>query len=706
MFLATTRLCTPRAAVATHTSRATLANGRQCISLRAARATPARFTSTDAAARALLTSSLRPRLVVVDREREVSAVLRMFNTWHGYLAEPVGAPRPKPPLHFSSQLFGAGKTTFGQNLLHLLCADLAKPPEQRAIEPLALREFGLPRAVLERYANAGHVGVDLQNIADTFPTFRSALWGSLLMAAGAALDHPLVQSRGVVTPTVVVDELVRLTSARDGKQRSHVYIFIDEIGAVDSVALQDAYPSLRASGHKHGAYSVLLAALKPLLNDARVLMFVAGKSERLTDLTLQGSTSPLELQFLPLSPLQPHHIDELVHRSSATDANTGQSRALERVFRDELGMSDTALLARRIAHYTAGVPRFVERVLRSLLALVGRAEFARSLANEASIDALLEGAVFTDVFDSVSTFVRLELLSPGDRAGFTDMLLRMLSDFTFVRSEAFKSGAFAGKRVIDVLNVLGFYVASAEAAPASASTPLRPVLPRYVLMWLRDHGGLEKLEAQGGDVLVLLALSAPRGALDQGRFFELLLARRLAARLNAASVSLFPGDKSDALAGTMLSDVLATLQQRAQRALFTVALHGGKTAAKAHSTVVRELSENLEAFIPRNTVVLGRVSTAKFADVFVRLPRGTGGGDHFLGVAGKNYQSEDDLSWSDVQQEIDVFAPVLVRTVCGLLPFFFATAFQYCCCGCRLFLCAEAWHGDVDCVQHATARPS
>src|SRR5689334_17633696 len=46
---------------------------------------------------------LRPRFVVVDREREVASVLRTFNNWHGDLA--AGSPLPKPPLPFTAQLF-------------------------------------------------------------------------------------------------------------------------------------------------------------------------------------------------------------------------------------------------------------------------------------------------------------------------------------------------------------------------------------------------------------------------------------------------------------------------------------------------------------------------------------------------------------------------------------------------------------------------
>jgi hypothetical protein len=299
----------------------------------------------------------------------------------------------------------------------------------------------------------------------------------------------------------------------------------------------------------------------------------------------------------------------------------------------------------------------------------------------------------------------------------------MLRHFEFSQHQSMSTGPFAQHRIIDVLNVLGFYVEPVSVISPKATVLLRPVLPRYVLMWLRNEGGLEYLEAQGGDVLVLLALMSPHGALDQGRFFELLLARRLATRLNSPSVALFPGDNNNnALAGTMLKGMLAALQKHPQRALFAVQLHGGETPAKTKSKLELELSKNLDAFIPRDTVVLGRVSSARFVDVFVRLLRakdgdGSGGGDHFLGVAGKNYQSEDGLSWTDVQKEIDVFEPVLVRlwecvVVCALPSLGYVLRISLSCCSFRCrgvhFVVgrAGARHGDADRVQHAAAKSS
>jgi hypothetical protein len=132
-----------------------------------------------AAAAAESRPRLRPRIAIVDREREIASVLCTFTQWHDMLARRSVPPR-KPPLPFSSQLFGAGKTTFGRDMLTLLRADLPNPADKRKIA-------AVPHT-LERYANAGHVELNLaSDIKSGYPAFSRAFSASLLRASGC--DH-------------------------------------------------------------------------------------------------------------------------------------------------------------------------------------------------------------------------------------------------------------------------------------------------------------------------------------------------------------------------------------------------------------------------------------------------------------------------------------------------------------------------------------
>jgi len=87
-----------------------------------------------------------------------------------------------------------------------------------------------------------------------------------------------------------------------------------------------------------------------------------------------------------------------------------------------------------------------------------------------------------------------------------------------------------------------------------------------------------------------------------------------------------------------------------------------KSSGARTTTLVRELSTNLDGFLPENTVTWNESEAGQFVDVVMRLVREREGKkeNHFVGLAAKNYQAETSkLTWGDVEHEIELMEPVL-----------------------------------------------
>ncbi len=608
-------------------------------------------------------SSLRLEHAFVGRERAAALVVTAWD-WEHALTAALGrttTPQKPPVLPFS--LVGSGSTTFGTHTVDLLRAELAKPPRERAMR--------VPQATLERYANAAHVGISLkEHVSANFLSLKHALWAALLSAAAAGADSPLLRLPSATAPGSVlvddapqlVDELIRLSSARDGVQRSNVFIFVDEISDVGKRQLQRAYPQLAEPRFEPTAYDVLLSALHPLLRDARVLMFVAGERECFAHTSLcESPISAPKFRFVPLDPLEAHHLCELIRRSEAIDTVTQRRHRLVDVFQRQLGLRNTAILARRIECYTAGVPRYVEHVLRTLLSFVDSGEFAQALANEEAIDDVLRGPVFRLLPHDHAPLVPLDKLSDKGCAVFRQALLDMLRGATFPANERVGSGVLARDCRVDMLSALGFYFASMpHRARGEPQHPviLRPVLPRYVAMCLWNNRDVRQtLEATGSDVMLALAVSVQT---QQHRLFD---------------------DDKRVLANTMLLGVLACAgsppraQQPTLEFLSNTNLwenfRGDEPAATNEVTFDSQLG--IMTWLPFNSAVVGRATDAQFTNAVVRLAR-EDGGNHLFGLSFKKRHATERLDWKCICDELHRFSAALVRhfgtlSYCGVVVF-------------------------------------
>lgn len=119
------------------------------------------------------------RMPLTARVDGILAVLSAFSDHHAKLAHRLGSPMPV--FHVSTQRLGAGKTTFGRNLINFVCEDLKLPASQRVIEPRA----PYPE-LLAYYKNFAVVELSLADTPDNYRMFSDALSSWLVASGGAA----------------------------------------------------------------------------------------------------------------------------------------------------------------------------------------------------------------------------------------------------------------------------------------------------------------------------------------------------------------------------------------------------------------------------------------------------------------------------------------------------------------------------------------
>lgn len=103
----------------------------------------------------------RVKLKIVDREAELVTLVSHFGGWHDLFPEK-GSPTQKPHLLFTNQMFGAGKSVFGENAVELL-----NRKEMRNVL-LSKLDSKVAVAALDRFANAGTVTLVLEEEAPLF----------------------------------------------------------------------------------------------------------------------------------------------------------------------------------------------------------------------------------------------------------------------------------------------------------------------------------------------------------------------------------------------------------------------------------------------------------------------------------------------------------------------------------------------------------
>jgi len=415
-----------------------------------------------------------------------------------------------------------------------------------------------------------------------------------------------------------------------------------------------------------GQLRVILDALRSMMDDRRVLLFVAGKSSLLANSVVDW-TSPFFGKFLAMSALKPCDVVEIVEKWSYC------GEKLKDLFKRKFEMSEEGvqLLAERIQHYTSGVPRLVQYSLNALVELSltevwgnGNGGGKRSLKDRNAIDGILTTEVFDYLLQNRKLWPQPHWLEPATEQALLRVLLMAYQGTLFRGTDKWEKGAFEGKPIVDVLAVMQFWCVPDYAQNGH----LRLILPPYLLMNRKYWNEVEMRLSDPVAAFERFLRSPIAGdALNQGRTFEAYVAFRISQELRRVlgyaenpdggeSFLNQVGEESGAMVDLLIALGRARRREEYETNRFSVHWMPGSEKGGTVKSIEKMLKKPRE-MIPEGKVALGRISNSPFVDIVVRCS-GREGRHQFLGVACKNFVTEE-LSPGMIQHEINNFKPVL-----------------------------------------------
>jgi hypothetical protein len=431
----------------------------------------------------------------------------------------------QPTVLFSSQMFGAGKTSLGICALALLQEDLARRADtQRVVPPLLASGWSLQK--IQRFANARLLHIDLElNIPRESPLLERALYAALYRAAVGHANISTSAALQIVAAMADTAEFVDLLKAKTGADL--LYIFIDEIRAIEALAAQspDQFVDLRPP---NDPYRTLLSLLAKLLRSGSVFVYIAGRSDLWSRALEWSRTSPCRLELLPLGPLSAEDIEETIRRTpwprgAQAPVSTG---LLERC---KLPDEQIRAFAQRVHHWTAGVPRQVQHVLMYALT------WPLDLSSPAAIETALRGPIGSAIILVPSVFSFPDLGSNWARAAYNALLAFHLHNIPF------RFDLQLGDRVLfEWAGLLGFHVRRRPDRSTSRGDfelVVPPYMVQYLRSWstLRAHPNLSVTAQLLREVVLLAPRQSCKSTLDLSPAFKDLVAHVLYWRLAVSS---------------------------------------------------------------------------------------------------------------------------------------------------------------------------
>eukprot|EP00727_Mastigamoeba_balamuthi_P008738 m51a1_g4487 hypothetical protein (723) ;mRNA; r:284797-287931 len=415
----------------------------------------------------------------VDRELEVEILVRTA------LANRSIAASEKPYLLYSSQMFGAGKTFFGEHAIPLLRDDLERggpitgallnPPDDtpREHDRANLRELRLhqprswTRELVAEYANARTVVVDLENIVwPTKSTFKEALYRLIFLSATGCSEEEV---------SFEPARLVKSIEEKTGHAGSW-FFFFDEIG------WGEQHTKAFAEFSERQPHLVILDAIKLFLRLQNVFVFCAGNDKLLADeMSLRLRTSPENVAAV-------------------------------------------------VFEYSGGIGRLVKRTFEALLT-------ARDEEIRGPINDVMEGYVSRRIIADTSAPVATLPEDSGLRAAYATALLLYITGTTFDGNLVVQLPDGGNRPILDLISQLGVHIKSVGSEFAF-------VFPKFTADWLSSCGDGVVSSMAG----LMQYVSRFPAVLDRGHVLVLMLAQTLSIKLrskeNYSAVGAFSRSES------------------------------------------------------------------------------------------------------------------------------------------------------------------
>ncbi|GJQ14080.1 hypothetical protein GpartN1_g5871.t1 [Galdieria partita] len=384
---------------------------------------------------------------LVNRESALLQVIEAFRASH--LWDKKGFSRAQRPyVSFAPQMYGSGKSTFGQNfqtfvsinkefLLHYL--------DKKGLPGIAKGENVGERALHALLNETLYVVLSLLDVPKG-TCFEDTLleWISKEALAPFRKRAKLLSQvlSCIGNPKEWFEKLLQVTKKR------YLYLFIDEIGALEDdkfKMFQELMVSQGAS-RVHNVYRAFFRVLSVVVSKPFVICIVAGRSDCIISREEDAMPSRIMLNFLRLDPFSEATVKHFIQNTTYDD-----ERILKVLFPSHPEGHDWFF--KQVYDYTGGVPFYVVHVLNEL---GNKCERCNSFC-DLSEDEMKEK--MEKIAPSTSLVVTLSRMTPESMIVFSSMLLASILEFRIPKRETLFDGSHS-EYVLDIANHFGFYYVS------------------------------------------------------------------------------------------------------------------------------------------------------------------------------------------------------------------------------------------------------
>ncbi|EME29984.1 archaeal ATPase / transposase [Galdieria sulphuraria] len=386
---------------------------------------------------------------LVNRE---SAILQVLNAFEAtYPSDSKGVIQgQRPNVCYAPQMYGSGKSTFGENFQTFLLANkdsLLRYLNMNNMFPGVARGENVGERALDALLNETlYVKLNLVEVPNG-TSFQTTLlkWISKKALAefpnGSELLSQVLYCMN--SSKQWLQKLLQVT------QKRYLYLFIDEIGALEGFKFSKFEDLIYSYGPTpaHNIYRAFFRVLSSLLVRPFVICVVAGRSDAIITRQRDASISRVKLSFLRLDPFSEETVKFFIQNTTHHNESI-----LKLLFPNHPEGHDWFF--KQIHSYTGGVPYYVVYVLKKLCETCRIV--SRSIdPSEDEIQRRIE-----QIPPDSSLSVRPSHRTPEAMTTFTAMLLASMLEFRIPMEETLLDTVSMGldsKYVLDIANHFGFY---------------------------------------------------------------------------------------------------------------------------------------------------------------------------------------------------------------------------------------------------------
>ncbi|GJQ14722.1 hypothetical protein GpartN1_g6513.t1 [Galdieria partita] len=387
---------------------------------------------------------------LINRESAILQVLEAFES--SFVFDERGIPQtPRPHVCYAPQMYGSGKSAFGENFRRFLSINkeriLRYVDTMKKFPGFAKGENVGERALHALLNETLYVVLSLLDVPDG-NRFQTTLleWISekalSQLPNGADLLSQVLSCIG--NPKEWLQKLLQVTKKR------YLYLFIDEIGSLEEyefTLFKDLMVTQGAS-RVHNVYRAFFRVLSIVVSQPFVICIVAGRSDCIISREEDAMPSRIALNFLRLDPFSEATVKYFIQ-----NATCHNEPILKVLFPSHSEGHDWFF--KQVYDYTGGVPYYVVHVLNEL----GKAcERWNSLCDLSEDEMKVK---MERIAPTTSLVVTLSRMTPESMIVFSSMLLASIFEFRIPKREILFGGLGSyPEYVLDIANHFGFYYMS------------------------------------------------------------------------------------------------------------------------------------------------------------------------------------------------------------------------------------------------------